>query len=271
MLIGRGSLPKLHKLLRRLIILFRLDRLYTSLLEREIKEGPIPSHVAVILDGNRRWAAGRGMAKYMGYRYGAKKAEELLKWCLELGVKSLTLYTLSKENLGRPKEELNAILNIMEEKLGELEKDGILEREDIRFKVLGDISPLPKRLREKLKRLEAITSNHSSRFLNLAICYSGRQEIIKAVREIAEEVKAGRLKPDEIGEEVLQAHLYTSHVPDPDLIIRTSGEMRISGFLLWQSAYSEFIFMDVYWPDFRKMDLLRAIRTFQRRERRFGL
>ncbi len=262
---------RLHRLLRRLVILFGLDRLYTGLLEREVREGPIPNHVAVILDGNRRWAAEKGMARHMGYRYGAEKVEELLRWCLALGVKSLTLYVLSKENLGRPKEELNTIFDVMEEKLDELERDGVLEREDIRFKVLGDLSLIPKNVREKLQRLESATSNHSSKFLNLAVCYSGRQEIVKAVREIAEEVKAGKLEPGEIGEEVLQAHLYTSHVPDPDLIIRTSGEMRISGFLLWQSAYSEFVFMDVYWPDFRKMDLLRAIRTFQKRKRRFGL
>lgn len=264
-------MPKLHKLLRHLVILFGVDRLYTNLLEKEVKDGPIPNHVAVILDGNRRWAVEKGMATYMGYRYGAKKVEELLRWCLGLGVKSLTLYVLSRENLGRPKEELETIFDVMEEKLEELEREGVLEREDIRFKVLGDASLLPKNVREKLERLESITSDHSSKFLNLAVCYSGRQEIVKAVREIAEEVIKGRLKPEEIGEEVLQAHLYTSHVPDPDLIIRTSGEMRISGFLLWQSAYSEFVFMDVYWPDFRKMDFLRAIRTFQKRKRRFGL
>lgn len=264
-------MPKLHKLLRNLVILLRLDRLYTSLLEKEVREGPIPDHVAVILDGNRRWAAEKGMARHMGYRYGAKKAEELLRWCLGLGVKSLTLYVLSRENLGRSKEELDTIFDVMEEKLEELERDGVLEREDIRFKVLGEASLLPKNVREKLERLESITSDHSSKFLNLAVCYSGRQEIVKAVREIVEEVREGRLKLEEIGEEVLQAHLYTSHVPDPDLIIRTSGEMRISGFLLWQSAYSELVFMDVYWPDFRKMDFLRAIRTFQKRKRRFGL
>ena len=254
-----------------MVILLGLDRLYTNLLEREVKDGPIPKHVAVILDGNRRWAIEKGMARHMGYRYGAEKVEELLRWCLALGVKSLTLYVLSMENLGRPKEELETIFDVMEEKLDELERDGVLKREDIKFKVLGDASPIPKNVRERLERLESITSDHSSRSLNLAVCYSGRQEIVKAVREIAGEVKAGRLKPEEIGEEVLHAHLYTSHVPDPDLIIRTSGEMRISGFLLWQSAYSEFVFMDVYWPDFRKMDLLRAIRTFQKRKRRFGL
>ncbi len=254
-----------------MVILFGADRLYTKLLEREVREGPVPEHVAVILDGNRRWAMDRGMIRYMGYRYGADKAEELMKWCLELGVRSLTLYVLSKENLRRPPEELNAIFEMMEKKLHELENDEVLDREGIRFKVLGETSVLPDDLKERMERLERATSKYSSKFLNLAVGYSGRQEILKAVREIAEEVKQGRLKPEDIGEEALEAHLYTSHVADPDLIIRTSGEMRISGFLLWQSAYSELVFMDVYWPDFRKMDFLRAIRTFQRRQRRFGL
>lgn len=262
---------KLHKVVRKLIELFKLDRFYTMLLEREVKDGPIPTHVAVIMDGNRRWAAEKGMPSYMGYRYGADKVEELLRWCLDLGIKNVTLYVLSVENLRRPKEELNTIFNLLEEKLERLERDGILEREDIKFKVLGDISLLPKNLREKLGKLEKITSDHTSKSLNLAVSYSGRQEIIKAVREIAEKVRDGRLKPDEIGEEVFRAHLYTSHAPDPDLIIRTSGEMRVSGFLLWQLAYSELVFVDVYWPELRKMDFLRALRTFQKRKRRFGL
>ena len=264
-------MPKLHRLIRRLAIVLGIDRIYTYILEKEVREGPIPAHVAVILDGNRRWAESKGMARHAGYKHGAEKAEEVLRWALGLGIKSLTLYVLSKENLRRPKEELESIFKVMEEKLEELERDGILGREGIRFKALGDTSPLPRGVREKIERLEAATAGNSSKYLNLAVGYSGREEILRAVREIAKLAKAGRLDPNEIGEEMLRAHLYTSHVDDPDLIIRTSGEMRISGFLLWQSAYSEFVFMDVYWPDFRKMDFLRAIRTFQRRKRRFGL
>lgn len=264
---------KLHSLIRKLARILGIERLYAWILEREVREGNIPEHVAVIMDGNRRWASERGLPRHEGYYYGANKVEELLKWSRDLGIKTLTLYALSLENLRRPKEELEAIFRVMEEKADMLIDKGILEEEGIRFKVIGDTSPLPKSLREKLKALEDSTKNCSSGFLNLAISYSGRREIVEAVKRIATLVKEGKISPEEVNEKVIEENLFTSHLKksDPDLIIRTSGEFRISGFLLWQSAYSEFVFMDVYWPDFRRIDFLRAIRTYQKRNRRFGL
>lgn len=264
---------KLYEIIRPIIRLLGIERLYSWVLEKEIKDGTIPVHVAIIMDGNRRWAYEKGMPKRDGYHYGADVAEKVMDWCLELGVKTLTLYALSLENLNRPKEELITIFEVLEEKVDRLIADEKLMREKVRFKVMGDVSRLPLTLKEKLRNLEMLTKDNSERFLNIAISYSGREEILRAVRDIAKDVKEGRLKPEEINYTNFEKKLFTSHLnkADPDLIIRTSGEVRISGFLLWQSAYSELVFLDVYWPDFRKIDLLRAIRTFQRRKRRFGL
>jgi tritrans,polycis-undecaprenyl-diphosphate synthase [geranylgeranyl-diphosphate specific] len=264
---------KLYEIIRPTIRLLGIERLYSWILEKEVRDGIIPEHVAIIMDGNRRWASEKGMPKRNGYRYGADVVERVMDWCLELGVKTLTLYVLSLENLNRPKEELDAIFEVLEERIERLIADERLMREKVRFKVMGDVSRLPPSLKEKLRNLELLTKDNSKRFLNVAISYSGREEILKAVRDIVKDVKEGRLRPEEIDHATFEKRLFTSHLnkADPDLIIRTSGEVRISGFLLWQSAYSELVFLDVYWPDFRKIDLLRAIRTFQRRKRRFGL
>jgi len=235
-------------------------------------QGAMPEHIAVILDGNRRWARMRSLNPWIGHEYGAKKVEEFLRWCLELGVKSITLYALSTENFRRPKHELRALMNILKQKLREAAENENIHKYQVRVKAIGRVGSLPEDVQEAVRYLEERTKHYNKRFLNIAIAYGGRAEIVDAARKIAEAVKCGKLEPEDIDEHVFESFLYTAHLPkqDPDLIIRTSGEERLSGFLLWQCAYSELYFLDVYWPDFRKIDLLRAIRTYQQRHRRFG-
>ncbi len=248
-------------------------KVYERLLESEVKSGPIPNHVAFILDGNRRWATSRGLPPWLGHRYGAERAEEVLKWCYDLGVKTVTLYVLSTENLQRrSRSEVEEILRLLEEKIEQLKSSRELEKRRVRVKFIGDLSLLPGAIVSKIRELENYTSRFSDRFLNIAVAYGGRREIVEAVRRLLKDVKAGKISEEDIDEEVFQRYLYTGDqpYPDPDLVIRTSGEERISNFLLWQIAYSELVFLDVYWPDFRKIDLLRAIRVYQSRHRRFG-
>jgi len=257
-------------LLYRLASLLEMP-LYQRYLESKVKGGEIPKHVALILDGNRRFAQKLGLDYLNAYRIGATRTEELLDWLLELGVDHVTLYAFSTENFSRPRDQVEAIFKVIEEKLKELvEKRDKLRRNGVRFRVVGKRELLPGRIRKLAEELEAMTEGYGSKTLNLAIAYGGRTEIVDAVREIAREVAEGKLKPDEIDEDVIRSHLYAPDLPDPDLIIRTSGEERLSNFLLWQSAYSELYFCEVYLPELRKIDILRAIRDFQRRKRRFG-
>lgn len=247
-------------------------RLYESSLNSQIENGPIPGHVGIILDGNRRWAQNHSLTIDLGHTQGADVVERLLDWCHEIGIKSITLYVLSTENLLRSSEEVAELYRLIEERLKRLLTDERIYRYKVRVKGIGKFDLLPASLREILAEVERKTAAFDGHFLNIAIAYGGRTEITDSVRGIAEDVKEGKLSPDEITEETISQRLYTSHLPnpEPDLIIRTSGEERTSGFLLWQSAYSEFVFLDVYWPAFRKIDLLRAIRTYQRRQRRLG-
>ena len=259
-------------MLKALLKLLRIYPLYEKWLWRQVKDKPMPQHIAVILDGNRRWAQSRMMEPWYGHAHGADKAEEFLDWCLKLGIKTVTLYAFSTENFQRPKEEVEAVFRIIEEKLVKLIDDPRIYRHKVRVKLLGRRELLPPRLRELFEEVERRTERFDQHFLNIAVAYGGRAEIADAVRRIAEKVARGELKPEDVDEEVIERHLYTAHLPNPhpDLIIRTSGEERLSGFLLWQSAYSELCFLDVYWPEFRKIDLLRAIRVYQSRQRRFG-
>jgi tritrans,polycis-undecaprenyl-diphosphate synthase [geranylgeranyl-diphosphate specific] len=267
----------MHKLLGSLAASISRSRisiwLYEKSLLKQVGQMPMPSHIGIIMDGNRRWAELKGLDKSFGYVFGAKKVEEVLKWCHELGIKTLTLYVLSTENLRRPREEIQLILDLFKNKLVEIMEKGILHKNRTRFKVIGRRDLIPPDVMQYVERIERETENYSSHYLNIALAYGGRAEIVDAVKSIAIDVSKRLLDPDHIDEETISKRLYTAYLPepDPDLIIRTSGEERLSNFLLWQSAYSELIFMDVYWPEFRKIDLLRAIRTYQKRKRRFGL
>lgn len=229
----------------------------------------LPRHIAIIMDGNGRWAKKRLLNRINGHRKGIEAARETVTNCRELGIGCLTLYTFSKENWNRPALEVDMLMRFLEQHLRGEERN--LVDNNIRFRAIGAIEDLPQGVRDVISMLEEKTRNNTGMILQLALSYSGREEITAAARRIARQVYEGRLLPDEITEETVQANLYTSEVPDPDLLIRTSGEMRISNFLLWQLAYTEIHITDVLWPDFTKEHLMEAIRDYQKRERRFGL
>ncbi|MEM4575914.1 MAG: polyprenyl diphosphate synthase [Candidatus Nezhaarchaeales archaeon] len=249
-------------------------KLYEKWLERAVKANyrSLPQHIGVILDGNRRWSQKRRVPLEEGYRIGAKNVEKLLDWCLRLGIKTLTIYVFSTENFKRKSDEIEAVMKVVEETLLRALNDERIQRNGVRIKALGRIWLLPSHIQKLLYKLEEITAKYSNYYLNIAVAYGGRAEIIDAIKQLTSLVLEGKVKPEEINEELFERFLYTSHLPNPhpDLIIRTSGEERLSGFLLWQSAYSELCFLDAYWPEFRYIDLLRAIRTYQKRQRRFG-
>ena len=259
-------------MLKKLLSIFGVYKIYERWLWHQIRNGAKPEHIAVILDGNRRWALKHSLNPWMGHRQGAEKVEELLDWCLEMGVKSVTLYAFSTENFRRSPKEVEEIMKIAEEKLRKILTDKRIHENNVKVKIIGRKSLLPKSLRKLADEVEESTKNYNKHFLNIALAYGGRAEIVDAARKIAERVEKGEIESKQIDEKLFEKFLYTAHLPkqDPDLIIRTSGEERLSGFLLWQSAYSELCFLDIYWPEFRKIDLLRAIRTFQKRKRRFG-
>ena len=247
-------------------------RFYERKLESQIKQDRLPEHVAIILDGNRRWAKYHFLANMGAHAIGADKAEQLLTWIYDLRIKITTLYVLSIENLERDKKELNDIFELLGIKLEKLYNDSRIHERQMKIKAIGNIDSLPESLKEILFKLEKETNHYDLTFLNIAIAYGGQQELVEAIRKIAFDVEKKELQISDINEQSIDSYLYTSHLPqpEPDLILRTSGEKRLSGFLLWQSAYSELVFMDVFWPEFRKIDLMRAIRTFQRRRRRYG-
>jgi short-chain Z-isoprenyl diphosphate synthase len=268
---------RLQALRRRLasLPLAPLYQIYTARLRREVRRAPPPAHVAVILDGNRRWASvARLPEPGAGHRHGADKIDELLAWCAELGIGEVTVWALSNENLARSSAELAALHEIVADKLAALAQSARGQTPGMRVRVFGRLEALPKRLRESIARVEAETAGHEGLTLNVALGYSGRDELVDATRALIRSLAARGIPAEEMGDhvssEALAAHLYTAEHSDPDLIIRTSGEMRLSGFLPWQSTHSEFYFTDVYWPAFRELDFLRAVRTFQQRERRFG-
>jgi tritrans,polycis-undecaprenyl-diphosphate synthase [geranylgeranyl-diphosphate specific] len=249
-----------------------LYNLYEKRLESKILDGSLPNHIAIILDGNRRWARfGPGGIKN-GHMQGADRAEELLNWIHDLGIKITTLYVLSNENLARSDEELKNIYDLLQHKLERLYVDSRIHKRQMKIKAIGNVGLLPVHLQDILLKLEKETEKYSSMFLNIAVAYGGQKELVDAIRQIALGALTGHIKIEDIDEKVIESYLYTSHLPqpDPDLILRTSGEKRLSGFLIWQSAYSELVFMDVFWPEFRKIDLMRAIRTYQSRLRRYG-
>jgi tritrans,polycis-undecaprenyl-diphosphate synthase [geranylgeranyl-diphosphate specific] len=247
-------------------------KLYEKWLWYQVKNGAKLEHIAIILDGNRRWALANELNPWLGHEKGAETVEQLLEWCEKLGVKFVTLYTFSTENFRRSPQEIEAIMKIAEEKFRKLLTDKRIHRNKVHVKVIGRVNLLPESLQNLIADVEKATENYDRQFLNFAFAYGGRAEIVDAAKTIAEKVKDGELKLEDVDESTFEQYLYTAHMSkqEPDLIVRTSGEERLSGFLLWQSAYSELAFLDVYWPDFRLIDLLRAIRTFQKRKRRYG-
>jgi len=247
-------------------------RLYEKWLGDQVASGDMPKHVGIILDGNRRWGVEKYGEKLNGHIYGAKTGEDFLEWCLDLGIRTVTLYVFSTENFLRPEEEVSTILKIIEDEAKKLLTDERIREHKVHVKAIGRLELLPESLRDVLAEVERVTADYDLHYLNIAVAYGGRAEIVDAAKRIIDEVKSGSLDGDSVDEDVFTKYLYTSHLPNPypELIIRTSGEERLSGFLIWQAAYSEFVFLDVYWPEFRRIDLLRAVRTYQRRRRRFG-
>lgn len=245
------------------------DATERHLLQR-VRSAPLPRHVGIIMDGNRRFATGHSLLVEVGHVKGRDKLEELLDWCLEIGIRILTVYALSTENFSRPEGELQALMELFERSFREIATDERVHRNRIRVRAFGDRSLLPAAVREAIALAEGATAEYSDYRYNVAIAYGGREEIVTAIRKLAREVQQGRLAPEAIDTEAVSRHLYTADLPDPDLIFRTSGEERISNFLLWQSAYSELVFADVLWPGLTKLDFLRAIQTYQNRLRRFG-
>jgi tritrans,polycis-undecaprenyl-diphosphate synthase [geranylgeranyl-diphosphate specific] len=235
-----------------------------------VKTEPVPAHLAIIMDGNRRFAAQAGLDVKTGHTKGRDTLEQLLDWCLDIGIRILTVYALSTENFSRSPDELEGLMDLFDRALRDIAVDERVHRNQIRVRVLGDRKALPPRVQEAIEIAEAATRKYDRYQYNVALAYGGRDEIVEAIRRLAREVRAGELDPESIDSAAVARHLYTADLPDPDLIFRTSGEERISNFLLWQSAYSELYFSDVYWPGLTRLEFLRAIRSFQLRRRRYG-
>ncbi|MCI4369482.1 MAG: polyprenyl diphosphate synthase [Thermoplasmata archaeon] len=235
-----------------------------------VKKGPVPRHLAIIMDGNRRFAFSQGIGVDQGHLKGKNTLEELLNWCLEVGVRILTVYALSTENLARPKDEIDALMELFSSSFRDIAVDERVHKHHIQVRAIGNRSVLPKKVQEAIEIAEQATKDYSDYRYNVAIAYGGREEIVQAIRRLAQEAADGKVKPEDIDSAMVSSHLYTADLPDPDLVFRTSGEERISNFLLWQTAYAELYFSDVLWPGLTKLDFLRAIRDFQLRRRRFG-
>jgi undecaprenyl diphosphate synthase len=244
---------------------------FGKLFQRErhtLDNSRIPVHIAIIPDGNGRWAKKRGLPRSAGHREGSMALKNIVKYCAKLGVQYMTVFTFSTENWKRPKTEVDALMALLLEFLRNAEKE--LAGSNVRIRVIGDIKTLPEEFHREIPRVEQMTQKNKGLCLNIALNYGGRDEILHAVAEIARDVSQGRLKLQEIDSRALADRLYTKGIPDPDLLIRTSGEKRASNFLLWQLAYTEFWYTDILWPDIREQHIVDAIFEFQNRNRRFG-
>ena len=227
-----------------------------------------PEHIAIILDGNRRWAKSKMLPVKLGHKQGAETLKKIAKYANKIGVKDLTVYAFSTENWKRSEEEVSALMGLLGSYLEEFSKTADID--NVKIRVFGDMTALNQRLQESINGAINRTKDNTGLALNVCLNYGGRAEIIKATREISELVKSGKINPEEIDEKLVEKHLYTNELKDPDLMIRTSGEIRTSGFLLWQLAYTEFIFLDKNWPDFNEKDLDYCIEQYQKRNRKFG-
>jgi len=237
-------------------------------LKEKINIENLPKHIAIIMDGNGRWAKKQGKNRIFGHRNGVNAVRNVSEACAELGVKYLTLYAFSTENWNRPKLEVMALMELLVLTIGKESKT--LMKNNIRLKTIGDIEKLPSKVQKELKKLKETTKNNDRMDLVLALNYSGRDELVNAVKKIAAEVKKSEIEIENISDVDINRNLYTANIPEPELLIRTSGEHRLSNFLLWQSAYTEFYFTEQFWPEFDKESLYEALISFQRRERRFG-
>jgi short-chain Z-isoprenyl diphosphate synthase len=247
---------------------------YERRLMRQVAVGRVPAHIGLILDGNRRFARGIGLKAALGHQFGVDKLREVLEWCLDLGVRHVTLYVFSTENFSRSNAEVDYLLDLFVRESARLMEEPRIKSERVRVKIIGRRDRLPERVVAASDALELSTAGHDGMLLTIALAYSGREEITDAVKSLLAEAAAEGRSLESVASglsaESLERHLYTDGTPDPDFIIRTSGEQRLSGFLIWQAAYSEFYFCDVLWPAFRRIDFLRAVRTYQRRNRRYG-
>ncbi|MBR2705277.1 MAG: isoprenyl transferase [Clostridia bacterium] len=228
----------------------------------------LPQHIAIIMDGNRRWARERGLNVSDGHKRGAETLENIARYCNNIGIKHLTVYAFSTENWKRAKEEVGALMSLLKFYLDKFSKQA--DTENMKIKVLGDVSALDSGIQKSIKNAIDRTKNNTGLTFNIALNYGGRAELLKAIKEIAEDVKDGVITTDDITEDVVDSKLYTAGQPDPDLLIRTSGEIRTSNFLPWQLVYSEFYFVQKYWPDFNEEDIDEAIKVYQKRNRKFG-
>lgn len=231
-------------------------------------DGPIPRHVGVIMDGNGRWAQNRGLPRIKGHHEGANAVRRLVESCRYLGVEVLTLYAFSSQNWGRPEDEVKGLMTLFDVYI-KRERDRLIAN-GVQMKAIGDRTKLGERLQKAISKLETDTAPNAKMTLQVAVSYGGREEIVRAVQRLGEEIEAGKLAAKDIDESDIERNLYTGEVPDPDLVIRTSGEMRISNFLLWQIAYAELYVTDVLWPDFDEVHFVEALRSFTSRERRYG-
>lgn len=230
--------------------------------------GNIPSHIAIIMDGNRRWARERGINTSDGHKAGAETLEKIVRYCNKIGIKFLTVYAFSTENWKRSKEEVGALMRLLGMYLEKFAKKA--DTENIKIKVLGDIEVLEDALKKSIKKAIDRTKNNTGLTFNIALNYGGRLEITTAMKKIAKKVKEGLLNPEDIDESTIESNLYTAGQPDPDILVRTSGELRTSNFLPWQLVYSEFCFLEKYWPDFDESDIDEVIKIYQKRNRKFG-
>ena len=234
----------------------------------EVKNRTLPKHIGIIMDGNGRWAKKRGLPRTAGHTMGANNFRTITKYCSNIGIKYLTVYAFSTENWSRPQEEVTALMKLFREYLEEALRD--FQEENIRVRFIGDSTVFPEKLRALIRRTEESSKNKTGMVLNIAMNYGGRDEILHAAKSLCKDVRSGKLRLEEVTQEALSNRLYTAGQPDPDLIIRPSGEHRTSNFLLWQSAYAEYVIMDILWPDFKPKDLEKALDEYAMRNRRFG-
>ena len=247
-------------------------KLYDWYISRDLDPNKMPKHVAIIMDGNRRFAKLQGNINVLkGHELGVDTLENVLDWSIELGIEIITAYAFSTENFKRPKNEVDGLMKLFVINFKRLVSHEKIHKNEVKVKVVGRTELLPDEVKEAIKEAEEATKNYNKRFFNLAIGYDGRLEIIDSFKKIINDVQEGKITVDDVDEDLVSKNLYTEGIDDPNLIIRTSGEERLSGFLLWQSSYSELYFCETLWPELRKVDFLRAIRSYQARERRFGV